>query len=144
MRRKFDLPLLATLAAFEAFGRHHSFTRAVMELNLTQSAVSFQVRKLEHSLSVRLFVREHRSLALTARLGRGQGDFELPMEASDRLDDFRQEHVDLAMAPPPAAADLAAQPLLHDDMTDCTWQDWFRASGRIATFHPAARASAIQ
>lgn len=66
MSKKFDLPLLSALPAFESAARRLSFTRASEELNLTQSAVSFQVRKLETSLGVQFFVRKHRELALTA------------------------------------------------------------------------------
>ncbi len=56
---KFDLPPLTTLRAFESAARKLSFTKASEELHLTQSAVSFQVRKLETSLGVQLFVRHH-------------------------------------------------------------------------------------
>ncbi len=62
---KFDLPPLSSLRAFEAAARKLSFTKASEELHLTQSAVSFQVRKLETSLGVQLFVRRHRQLSLT-------------------------------------------------------------------------------
>lgn len=62
---KFDLPPLTSLRAFEAAARKLSFTKASEELHLTQSAVSFQVRKLETSLGVQLFVRRHRQLSLT-------------------------------------------------------------------------------
>lgn len=61
----FDLPPLKALPAFEAAGRHLSFTRAAEELNMTQAGISFQVRNLEQSLGVRLFERYHRSLKLT-------------------------------------------------------------------------------
>lgn len=62
---KFDLPPLNSLPAFEAAARHKSFTRAADELFLTQAAISFQVRNLEKALSVKLFLRQHRSLELT-------------------------------------------------------------------------------
>lgn len=61
-----SLPPLATLIAFEAAGRHLSFTKAAAELNLTQAAVSKQIRLLEHDLGIRLFDRSHRSVQLTA------------------------------------------------------------------------------
>ena len=48
------LPLNA-LRAFEASARHLSFTRAGLELRVTQAAVSHQVKSLEESLGVRLF-----------------------------------------------------------------------------------------
>lgn len=46
-------------------GRHGSFTRAATELFLTQSAVSKQMRALEEHLSVPLFERQARGVALT-------------------------------------------------------------------------------
>jgi LysR family transcriptional regulator, glycine cleavage system transcriptional activator len=60
------LPSLNGLRAFEAAARHMSFTAAATELNVTQTAISHQIRRLEQELGVRLFVRQNRSLALTA------------------------------------------------------------------------------
>jgi LysR family transcriptional regulator, glycine cleavage system transcriptional activator len=59
------LPSLNGLRAFEAAARHMSFTRAADELNVTQTAVSHQIRRLEEQLQKRLFVRKNRALALT-------------------------------------------------------------------------------
>ncbi len=60
-----QMPPLPWLRAFEASARHLSFTDAAAELNLTQAAISKQVKLLEHYLSERLFERLPRSLALT-------------------------------------------------------------------------------
>jgi LysR family transcriptional regulator of beta-lactamase len=60
-----QLPLNA-LRAFEAAARHLSFTRAGLELRVTQAAVSQQVKGLEDILGVPLFRRLPRGLALTA------------------------------------------------------------------------------
>src|SRR6201991_4400105 len=60
------LPSLNGLRAFEAAARHMSFTLAASELNVTQTAISHQIRRLETELGIRLFVRQNRSLALTA------------------------------------------------------------------------------
>ena len=68
-----SLPLNA-LRAFEASARHLSFTRAASELNVTQTAVAAQVRKLEAQLGTPLFRRLPRGLALT-----DEGDALLPM-----------------------------------------------------------------
>ena len=65
MKRHADLPPLSALCAFEAAGRHESFTKAAEELCLTQSAVSRHVRSLETYLGVALFRREHRGVRLT-------------------------------------------------------------------------------
>ena len=59
------LPSLNGLRAFEAAARHRSFTLAADELNVTQTAISHQIRRLEEQLGIRLFVRRNRALALT-------------------------------------------------------------------------------
>ncbi|MHC2331271.1 transcriptional regulator GcvA [Bradyrhizobium sp. USDA 4454] len=59
------LPSLNGLRAFEAAARHMSFTLAASELNVTQTAISHQIRRLEEELGVRLFIRQNRSLSLT-------------------------------------------------------------------------------
>ncbi|MGF1627120.1 MAG: transcriptional regulator GcvA [Alphaproteobacteria bacterium] len=61
-----QLPPLATMRAFEASARHLSFTRAAEELNLTQGAISQQIKQLELHLGFALFVRRTRKLELTA------------------------------------------------------------------------------
>src|ERR1700748_2147636 len=59
------LPSLNGLRAFEAAARHMSFTRAAAELNVTQTAISHQIRRLEEQIGIPLFVRQNRTLALT-------------------------------------------------------------------------------
>ncbi|MEP2627424.1 MAG: LysR substrate-binding domain-containing protein [Hyphomicrobiales bacterium] len=56
---------LNTLQGFEAAARHLNMRRAGEELNLTQSAVSHQVRTLEKALGRSLFEENRRRLALT-------------------------------------------------------------------------------
>ena len=77
------LPLNA-LRAFEASARHLSFTRAAIELNVTQAAVSHQVKSLEERLKVMLFKRLPRGLRITE-----EGEALLPVlrEAFDRVAD---------------------------------------------------------
>ena len=53
------------LRAFEASARHLSFTKAAIELCVTQAAVSQQVKLLEERFGVPLFRRLSRGLALT-------------------------------------------------------------------------------
>jgi LysR family glycine cleavage system transcriptional activator len=60
-----NLPHLSWLRAFEAAARTQSFTHAAMELNLTQAAVSKQIKLLEHQLREPLFERKARSVVLT-------------------------------------------------------------------------------
>lgn len=59
------MPSLQELTAFEAAGRHGSFTKAAEELSLTQSAISKQVRQLEDTLGVTLFNRVNGRVVLT-------------------------------------------------------------------------------
>jgi LysR family glycine cleavage system transcriptional activator len=59
------LPSLNGLRAFEAAARHLSFTAAAAELNVTQTAISHQIKRLEDELGIALFVRQNRALALT-------------------------------------------------------------------------------
>ena len=67
------LPPLDWLRTFESAARHENFTEAGVELNLTQAAVSQQIRKLESHLKVSLFHRLARGVELTA-----EGDAYLP------------------------------------------------------------------
>jgi LysR family glycine cleavage system transcriptional activator len=79
------LPSLNGLRAFEAAARHLSFTNAAAELNVTQTAISHQIRRLEEELGIRLFVRRNRALELTA-------------EAKDYLPGIRAAFNDLRLA----------------------------------------------
>jgi LysR family glycine cleavage system transcriptional activator len=79
------LPSLNGLRAFEAAARHLSFTLAASELNVTQTAISHQIRRLEDELGIRLFVRQNRALALTP-------------EARDYLPGVRAAFNDLRLA----------------------------------------------
>jgi LysR family glycine cleavage system transcriptional activator len=63
--RKFKIPNMGALLAFEAAARHESFTHAARELFLTESAVSRQINTLESNLGVRLFVRVKQRVVLT-------------------------------------------------------------------------------
>jgi LysR family glycine cleavage system transcriptional activator len=56
-----------SLKAFESVARHMSFTLAAQELNVTQSAVSRQVKQLEDDLKASLVIRKHRAIELTLR-----------------------------------------------------------------------------
>lgn len=58
-------PSMSLLLAFESSARHESYTRAALELSLTQSAVSRQVQSLEAFLGITLFRREGRNVVLT-------------------------------------------------------------------------------
>ncbi|MTH96090.1 LysR family transcriptional regulator [Roseibium sp. RKSG952] len=68
-----QLPLNA-LRAFEASARLNSFTRAGLELRISQTAVSHHVKALEQLLGVTLFKRMPRGVALT-----DEGEILLPV-----------------------------------------------------------------
>lgn len=76
------LPSLNALRAFEAAARHQSFTKAAADLNVTQGAVSHQVKALEAELGLKLFLREKKSLTLTDP---GRAYLEVVRDAFDRL-----------------------------------------------------------
>lgn len=59
------IPDIATLQAFECAARHGSFTQAANELNLTQSAVSRQIKDLENQIGVLLFERIRQRILLS-------------------------------------------------------------------------------
>lgn len=63
LRRK--LPSPNSLVVFESAARRLNFTKAAVELGVTQAAVSRQILSLERYLDVQLFTREHRTLRLT-------------------------------------------------------------------------------
>lgn len=63
------LPPMNPLKAFEAAARHGSLTIAADELNVSQVAVSRQVRVLEDYLGVTLFRRQNRGIELTREGG---------------------------------------------------------------------------
>lgn len=63
--KRHQLPSLGSFSTFEVAAKHLSFTLAARELNVTQGAVSQQIRLLERALDVPLFVRKHNALELT-------------------------------------------------------------------------------
>lgn len=76
------LPPLNALRAFEAAARHESFTRAAVELCVTQGAVSHQVKALEAELGIKLFNRERQRLVITDA---GRSYLEVVRDALDRI-----------------------------------------------------------
>lgn len=87
MNRK--LPSLTGLQAFEAVARNGSFTRAAEELNVTQTAVSHRIARLEAELGLRLFLRRKGGLVLTepaeGYLAAVSGAFGALYDSTDRL-----------------------------------------------------------
>ncbi len=64
---RLDGSILGALLCFETAGRLLSFTKTAQAFNLTQSAVSQQIRNLEDRLGYPLFVRQARGLRLTEK-----------------------------------------------------------------------------
>lgn len=81
------------LLAFEAAARHRSFTLAGRELNVTQAAVSFAVKRLEESLGAALFLRHHRRIELTDLGARFYQDVSMGLTHIRRsAEDLRRRH----------------------------------------------------
>ncbi|RTE65107.1 LysR family transcriptional regulator [Amphritea opalescens] len=62
---KQNLPPMNWVKTFETAARLLNFSAAARELNMTQSAVSQQIKLLEHHLGDELFIRRHRKITLT-------------------------------------------------------------------------------
>lgn len=94
MPRNLDMTALRSFVAVAEYG---GVTRAAGSLNLTQSAVSMQLKRLEESLGIGLLDRSARTIALTAAgeqlLGYGQRILALNDEVYGRLtaQDFEGE-----------------------------------------------------
>ncbi|HWJ87106.1 MAG TPA: LysR substrate-binding domain-containing protein [Pelagibacterium sp.] len=84
MAARNHLPSLNLLRGFEAAARHLSFTKAANELNVTQGAISRQIRELEWFFGKPLFIRMTRKIALTRE---GETFFEQVREALDKIDE---------------------------------------------------------
>ncbi|WP_323769314.1 LysR substrate-binding domain-containing protein [Antarctobacter sp.] len=81
MQRRF--PSLNALKTFEAAARHLSFSNASEELNVTQAAVSRQIKLLEEDFGTALFHRLTRSVELTEA---GQRLFPPLKDALDQIE----------------------------------------------------------
>jgi DNA-binding transcriptional LysR family regulator len=117
------LPLNA-LRAFEAVGRHLSFTAAAQSLSVAQSAVSRHVISLEERLGVALFERRPHQLVLTEA---GQKLLPAVAKSFERIDQALTDIVQdkgrrvrsLKVQIPPTFAYQLAVPLLHDFRRIC-------------------------
>lgn len=111
-----QLPPLNSLRAFEVASRHMSFQKAAEELNVTPSALSYQIRQLEDFLQIQLFERLNRSVALTEsgrRLEPGTRDaFEQLHDAVNRVRSVAPGNV-LTVTTGPAFAAKWLTPRLH-------------------------------
>lgn len=99
-----SLPSLSALRAFEAAARHRSAKLAAQELSVTPTAISHQVRQLEDTLGLALFVRTPRQLVLTA-----QGQV-LQKALTESFDAMAQAVAGLHAAPARQTVTLSATP----------------------------------
>jgi LysR family glycine cleavage system transcriptional activator len=130
------LPPLNWLRAFEASARALSFTAAAQELNMTQSAVSQQIKSLENAVGRTLFLRRVRGLELTDE-GRGylptvQAAFAMLEEGTQVLTgrnepDVLELHVNLSFALfwlSPRLGDFMAQnPWVQLNLATAIWPE---------------------
>lgn len=86
--RRSRLPPLDYLIAFEASARFGGFTAAAERLNISQAAISRQIKLLEEHLDARLFHRGHRSVQLTPA---GQAFLEHVTRALDAVEEGVEE-----------------------------------------------------
>src|SRR5262245_16738756 len=109
------LPPFPWLQAFEATARHLSFTRAAIELGITQAAVSHRIRNLEDLLGAKLFLRDGNSVALTAAaydfLASTRAVIDEMLLASDRINHHERGDV-LTVACPEAFSIKCLIPIL--------------------------------
>lgn len=101
--RRGRMPLTA-LRSFEAAGRRLSFTNAADELCVSQAAVSRQIAELERSIGHSLFVRLHRSVALTDQ---GRHLLDVLTRSFDQIDDCLSH---LIQSTTPAPLKISVEP----------------------------------
>lgn len=103
-----EIPSIAGLSSFVAAAQHGSFTRAARALNLTQSAISRQIREVESQLGIRLFERIRQRVVLTDAgklyLSQVKGPLNELAAATQRLTSFSNNTVLNIVALPTLAA----------------------------------------
>ncbi|GAA6194210.1 transcriptional regulator GcvA [Phaeobacter sp. NW0010-22] len=97
------LPPLNALRAFEAAGRHESFSRAAEELSVSHSAISRHVRGLEDRLGVALFRDLPRGLELSqagrSYLLRVTAALDLISDATEELGEIPEGQITISSEP---------------------------------------------
>ena len=94
------------LQAFLSIAERGSFQRAAAHLNLSQTAISHRIRKLEDELGLKLFVRTTREVTLTRsgidllpRARKAVADLEQSFDELKQQGAKRRERVDIACLP---------------------------------------------
>lgn len=102
------IPPLSALRGFEAAARLGSFSRAAEEQNMTQSAISHQVKSLEDFFGQPLFKRIGRTVQLTDAgrdfLETASGSLELLARGTRRLDSYLKPGSVIITTPPAFAS----------------------------------------
>lgn len=120
------LPAMPLLRAFDAAVRHLQMRKAAQELNVTESAISHQIRRLEADLGAQLFERGADGLTLTEAGQRfAEGLTPAMAQLADAIDATRQAPAasEFTLSAPPAFASLWLAPRLvrfqraHPDVT---------------------------
>jgi LysR family transcriptional regulator, glycine cleavage system transcriptional activator len=98
------IPSISGLTSFVAAAEYESFTRAADELNLSQGAVSRQIRELEGQLGIRLFERVRQRVVLTEAGKRYLSYVKKPLDelavASRKVEEFSDGTIlNLAVVP---------------------------------------------
>lgn len=119
------MPPLTSLRAFEAAGRHLSFTLAAAELRVTQAAISHQVKSLEEYMGKALFLRVPRQLELTAA-----GKILLPV-VTNAFDQIDQATADLKVSQTNAAITVRLAPTFAAKWLSPRLEDFRRKHPRI-------------
>lgn len=106
---------LRDLRAFVAVAQTGSFTRAASKLNLSQPALTVQIRRLEETVGARLFDRNSRTVALTSVgrellpvLQKSLADMQRVLDDARALGDGSRGTVRIACLPSFAAGRLPA------------------------------------
>ena len=136
MRRR--LPPLSSLEGFEAAARLGSFAAAAEALNLTQSAVSHQIRLLEAALGLRLFRRLHRQVVLTDAGRDFQRTVDVTLEGLrvgvDRLKPYKKPGSVVVYCDPALASAWLAPRLPRFAQQHPRIDIWLDTSGRAVDF----------
>jgi len=107
----------SAIIAFETAGRHLNFTRAAEELNVSQPAISRQIRNLEHHIGKPLFVRRGNKVQFTRHglilFEATNGSFRHIIAAIDRINSEASDNT-LVLRSLPIFLSTFVLPLLAD------------------------------
>lgn len=131
------LPSISALLSFEAVVRLGTATAAAQELNLTQSAVSRQIKTLEDQLGVSLMIRQGRRLSPT------QAGLDYVTQVRDILNRLAQASVSARTNPTGGTLDLAILPAFGMHWLAPRLRDFARAHPEVTVnlstrLHPFA------